>query len=152
MAFFAALAVAVAVAAWSYRSRLDEGAVRLAALSRATGILALLLLVLDPGLVARLITRRPIVLLDNSISMHSATGRTQEARALAASFGDTASFGELVAGEPGGRSDIANALAGAVAGGRAVTVVTDGEIGDATLLPPDLLAQVTVRWWRDGPH
>jgi hypothetical protein len=140
-----AVVLAVGVAWWSWRDRLDPPAARLAALGRAIGIAALLLLFLDPGIANHRVDRRPLVLLDNSISMHAATGRATEAVRLAASIGDTTSFGELARGEPGGRSNLSDALAGAIASGRAVTVVTDGEIADASAIPSDLLAQASVR-------
>ncbi len=141
----AVLLVAAAFAAWTYRFRLTEGVVVLAAILRAVAITALLLLLLDPGVMARLRRPAPLVLLDNSISMHAAGGAIDSARRLAASLGDTTSFGELVAGEPGGRTELDGPLRAALAGGRPIVVVTDGEIADATLLSPDQLAQVTVR-------
>jgi hypothetical protein len=141
----AALFVAAAMAAWTYRSRFDEGMVRAAFVARTIGVAALILLFLDPGLTMRLGAPRPVVLLDNSVSMHAATGRAAEARALAASLGDTASFGELGPGEPGGTSEVADALRGAVAGGRPVVIVTDGEVNDTGMIPADLLAQASVR-------
>ncbi len=141
----AVLLVAAAFAAWTYRFRLTERAVVFAAISRAVAVAALLLLLLDPGMLARFRAPRPVVLLDNSISMHAAGGAIDSARVLAASLGDTTTFGELAPGEPGGRSELDGPIRGALAGGRPVVVVTDGEIADATMLPPDLLAQVTVR-------
>jgi len=140
-----AVALAAAVAWWSWRGRLADSVVaRWAALARAVGLAALLLLLLDPGLATHRVDTRPLVLLDNSVSMHAAGGRAAEAARLAGSLGDTTSFGELARGEPGGRSDLRDALAGAAAGGRPVVVVTDGEIGDVAAIPRDLLAQTTV--------
>ncbi|MEO5825635.1 MAG: hypothetical protein ABIR59_07090 [Gemmatimonadales bacterium] len=141
----AVLLCAATFAAWTYRFRLTERAVVFAAISRAAAMAALLLLVIDPGLLTRFRAPRPLVLLDNSISMHAAGGAIDSARSLAASLGDTTTFGELAPGEPGGRSELDGPIRGALAGGRPVVVVTDGEIADATLLPADLLAQVTVR-------
>lgn len=112
---------------------------------RLVGIAALLVLLLDPGLVAHLRAPRAVVLLDNSVSMHRTGGRHADARRAAAALGDTISFGELAPGEPGGRSDIAAALVGAVAGGRPVTIVTDGEVSDLDAVPSDLLAQASVQ-------
>lgn len=140
-----AVMVAVAVAWWTWRDRLDQPLARWAALARAAGLAALLLLVLDPGIANNRVDRRPLVLLDNSLSMHAAGGRAAEAARLAASLGDMASFGELARGEPGGRSNLFDPLTGALANGRAVTVVTDGEIADVAAIPDDLLAQATVR-------
>jgi hypothetical protein len=140
-----AVALAAAVAWWSWRGRLADSVARWAALARAVGLAALLLLLLDPGIAAHRVDARPVVLLDNSVSMHAAGGRAADAARLAGSFGDTTSFGELTRGEPGGQSDLHDALAGAAAGGRPVIVVTDGEIGDAGAIPRDLLAETTVR-------
>lgn len=140
-----ALLVAMALAWWSWRDRFDRPLARWAMLARAAGLLALLLLLLDPGLASRRLDSRPLVLLDNSVSMHAAAGRAVEAAKLAASLGDTTAFGELSAGEPGGRSNLFDVLTGAVSSGRIVTIVSDGEIGDAAAIPADLLAQATVR-------
>ena len=140
-----AVLLAVAVAWWSWRNRLDQPLARLAMLSRIVALAALLLLLVDPGTANRRSDRRPLVLLDNSVSMHAALGRANEAAGIAASLGDTTTFGELASGEPGGRSNLFEPLSGAVAGGRAVTVITDGEIADISLIPADLIAQATVR-------
>ena len=140
-----AVGLAIAVAWWSWRDRLDAGLARWAALAPAVGLGALLLLLVDPGVANHRADTRPLVLLDNSISMHAAGGRAVEAARLAASLGDTTSFGELSGGEPGGRSDLLDALGGAVAGGRQVIVVSDGEIADAATIPQDLIAETTVR-------
>ncbi len=140
-----ALVVAVAVAWWSWRGRLDLPLARLAFAARAVALIALIFLLLDPGIANRPAATRPLVLLDNSVSMHGATGRYSEAVRLAASLGDTTTFGELFAGEPGGRSTLLDALSGSLAGGRAVTVVTDGEIADAGSMSADQRAQTTVR-------
>lgn len=140
-----AVALAAAVAWWSWRDRLDASLARWAALARAIGLAALLLLFIDPGIATHRTDARPLVLLDNSVSMHATGGRAAEAARLASSLGDTTSFGELIAGEPGGRSDLLDALDGAAAAGRPVIVVSDGEIGDASAISRDLLAQTTVR-------
>lgn len=140
-----AVVLAVAVAWWSWRDRLDQPVARWAMLARTVALAALLLLLLDPGIAARRIEQRPLVLLDNSVSMHAAQGRAAEASRLAATLGDTISFGELSRGEPGARTDLRDALAGAAAGGRAVTVVTDGEVSDASEIPADLLALASIR-------
>jgi hypothetical protein len=145
LALALAIAVAVALAWWSWRERLNEPRARLAAGARAVGLAALLLLLLDPGIGVRAGGGRAIVLLDNSISMHAAGGQAAEAGKLAASLGDTVPFGEAAPGEPGGRTALSDALAGAVAAGRPVVVVTDGEIADSAAIPADLLAQATVR-------
>jgi hypothetical protein len=140
-----ALGVAVAVAWWSWRGRLAQPLARWAMLARIVAIASVLFLLIDPGIASRRLDNRPLVLLDNSISMHASGGRAGEAHTLAASLGDTITFGELMRREPGGRSMLFDPLAGAVASGRPVTIVTDGEIGDATTIPADLLAQAAVR-------
>lgn len=140
-----AVALATAVAWWSWRDRLDAGVARCAVVARATGLAALLLLFIDPGIATHRTDTRPLVLLDNSVSMHATGGRAAEAARLASSLGDTTSFGVLGNGEPGGRSDLLDALDAAAAAGRPVIVVSDGEIGDASAIPRDLLAQTSVR-------
>ncbi|MES1259318.1 MAG: hypothetical protein ABUL71_01890, partial [Gemmatimonadota bacterium] len=140
-----AVVLAVAVSWWSWRGRLQRPLARWAMLARSVGFAALLLLLLDPGVASRRIDRRPLVLLDNSISMHAAAGRATEAARIAASLGDTATFGELMRGEPGARSALFEPLSGAAATGRPVIVVTDGEIADADAIPRDVMAQATIR-------
>ncbi|MGH7522846.1 MAG: hypothetical protein ACREK8_00900 [Gemmatimonadales bacterium] len=140
-----AVVLAAAMAGWSWRGRLDSTSGRVAATLRAIGLAALFLLLLDPGIAVHRIGVRPLVLLDNSVSMHAATGHAADAARLAASLGDIASFGELAPGEPGGRSTLRDALDGAAGSGRQVIVVTDGEIGDVAAIPPDLLTRTTVR-------
>jgi hypothetical protein len=140
-----AVALATALAWWSWRDRWHDRRARFAALARAIGVSALVLLLLDPTIRAGGPQRRPLVLLDNSVSMHATGGRAAEAAALAASIGDTTAFGELAPGLPGDRSALFDVLTGAVTSGRAVTVVTDGEIPDVATIPADLLAQVSIR-------
>jgi hypothetical protein len=140
-----ALLFGAGLAWWSYRSRLTEPLARFAAIGRLVGAAALLLLVINPTIAARFLIVRPLVLLDNSISMHAAGGRAGEAREMARTLGDTTTFGEIAPGEPGGQSALAAALPAALATGRPVTVITDGEIADAVALPPDLLAATTIR-------
>ncbi len=145
VAVLLALAFGAALAWWSYRDRWDQPLARIAALARLLGAAALLLLVLNPTISARFMAVRPLVLLDNSISMHATGGRATEARALAVSLGDTAGFGEVGPGEPGGQSLLGAVLPAALATGRPVTVITDGEVADAAAIPADLLAATTVR-------
>jgi hypothetical protein len=140
-----AVLAAVGLTWWSWRGRLESPLAFTAALCRAAGLLALLLLLLDPGIGTRGLTRRPIVLLDNSVSMHATGGQAAAAATLAASLGDTATFGEVAPGEPGGRTTLADALGGAMTSGRPVVVVTDGEVADHDAIAPELLAQTTVR-------
>ena len=140
-----ALFVAVAVAWWSWRGRLDQPLARWGFLARVVGLASLVLLLFDPGVATRRIDSRALVLLDNSVSMHAATGRAREAATLAASLGDTTTFGELFPREPGSKSMLLDPLTGALAGGRNVIVVTDGEIADAATIGGEQLGQVSVR-------
>lgn len=144
-ALLLAIAFGGALGWWSYRGRLDAPLSRVAAACRAIGAAALLFVVLDPTVAARFLPTRPLVLLDNSISMHAAAGRATEARELARTLGDTTTFGELSPGMPGSASRLADVLPTALASGRPVTVITDGEITDAATLAPDLLAASTIR-------
>lgn len=145
MVVLLAIALAAALAWWSWRGRLNSPLARFAAFARALGLLALLLLLLDPGFATRALGRRAIVLLDNSVSMHATGGRAAEAAQLAATLGDTSTFGELAPHEPGGRSALGDALRGAMTSGRPVVVVSDGEIADRQAIAPELLGPTTVR-------
>ncbi|MES2307100.1 MAG: hypothetical protein V4558_16485 [Gemmatimonadota bacterium] len=140
-----ALVVGAGTAWWSWRDRLDAWPERVAAFARALAIAALVLLLLDPGIAGRVLGRRAIVLLDNSVSMHAAGGHAQTAAALAATLGDTTTFGELAPGEPGAHATLADALTGALAGGRPVVVVTDGEIADTAAIPATTREAISVR-------
>ncbi len=140
-----ALLIGVTLAWWSWRERLDRWPGRWAAIARAVGIASLVLLLFNPGLAGRVLHRRALVLLDNSVSMHAAGGRATAAATLAASLGDTTSFGELAPGEPGGNSTLGDAVAGALASGRPVIVVSDGEIADTGATPASVRAAITVR-------
>ena len=140
-----ATAFAAALSWWGWRGRLDSPLAGIAASARALGLLALILLLFDPGIATGNLGRRAIVLLDNSVSMHATGARAPEAAALAATLGDTSTFGELAPREPGGRSALADALRGAVTSGRPVVVVSDGEVADRQAITPDILARTTVR-------
>ena len=144
-ALLLAIAFGGALGWWSYRGRLDAPLSRVAAACRAIGAAALLFVVLDPTVAARFLPFRPLVLLDNSISMHAAAGRAAEARELARSLGDSTAFGELAPGIPGSVSRLGDVLPTALSSGRPVTIITDGEITDAAALAPDLLAASTIR-------
>ena len=144
MALLAAM-VAAALSGWGWRGRLDAPLARIAALARGLGLFALILLLLDPGFRTSALRRRAIVLLDNSVSMHATGARATEAAVLAATLGDTSSFGQLAAREPAGRTVLSDALRGALTGGQPVVVVTDGEISDRLAIPAELLARTTVR-------
>ena len=144
------LALAGALAAFTYL-RLERtgrrGWVPLACRAVAWAALGLLLLNVSCPVAGPL--RRPLVLLDASLSMTAPGGRWQEARDSAARWGDVQRFGD----ERGsadtlpsrGRTQLAPALTAATASGRPVIVVSDGEIEDAGDVPPDLLRSVGVR-------
>ncbi len=116
---------------------------------RAVALAALGLLVVNASCPTPPVALRPIALLDASLSMQSAGGRWVEARRLADSLGEVRPFGSERAGRDSGavlgRSDLAPALVAAAATGRPVVVITDGEIGDAPDLPPDLARAAGVR-------
>jgi hypothetical protein len=125
------------------RNRLTVGL----ALLRATGIGAVLLLLVNPTQSRpEPASGPPLVLLDASLSMAAPAGPWQaaldSARHLAAS-GPIWRFGSGVAafdsGPPAdGATRLAPALAAAAARGGAIVVVTDGAIADAAELPADL--------------
>lgn len=145
MKFLLAVLLSLALTWWSWRGRFTSPTARVAAAARALGLLALLLLFLDPGIAARGLSHRPIVLLDNSVSMHATGGRAAEAAALAASLGDTTTFGEVAPNQPAGITLLADGLRGALSSGRDVMVVTDGEVADRGTIAPELLAESSVR-------
>jgi len=91
---------------------------------------------------------RPIVLLDRSLSMLAAGSRGDEAVDSARRWGEVRGFGdERPAGDTAarGRSLLAPAVAAAMAGGRPVLVVTDGELEDAGDLTREQRAAIGVR-------
>lgn len=144
------LALAAALAAFTYL-RLERtgrrGWVPLACRAVAWGALGLLLLNVSCPVAGTI--RRPLVLLDASLSLTAPGGRWLEARDSAARWGDVRRFGDE-RGSPDtlptrGRSLLAPALTAASASDRSVLVVTDGEIEDAADIPPDLLRSVGVR-------
>ncbi len=99
--------------------------------------------------------RRPLVLLDGSLSLTAAGGRWREAREAAGRLGDVRIFGdERTARDTApdrGRSLLAPALRGTSAADRPVIVVTDGEVEDVRDVPADLLARMTVRLFPRRP-
>lgn len=141
-------AVALALLAYGGLERLLPTA-WLPALCRATAWFALGLLLLNPGCPAVGDSGRSLVLLDGSLSMTAAGGRWEEGRRVAGTVGDVRLFGDpdmvLDSLPVAGRSLLGPALEAAVATGRPVTVVTDGEIGDAAGLSASLLGPVAVR-------
>ncbi|MEO8479879.1 MAG: hypothetical protein ABI542_09635 [Gemmatimonadota bacterium] len=140
-----ALVAAVAIAWLPWRGHLDAVAGRTGFGARLVGILALLALLLDPGIRATLGPSRPLILLDNSVSMHATGMPSDSIYTAAAARGEVISFGEIAPGVPGGDSRLGDALAAAVTAGRSIEVVSDGEVSDALSIPPDLLAQATIQ-------
>jgi hypothetical protein len=149
------LALALAAFTYLYLERLGRrGAVPL--VCRAVAWSALGLLLLNLGCPVAAPARRPLVLLDGSISQAAAGGRWREARDSAARWGDVRLFGDERSGADTlpdrGRSLLAPALVAASATDRPVIVVTDGEIEDARDVAPDLLARTTVRVFPRTPQ
>jgi hypothetical protein len=97
---------------------------------------------------------RPLVLLDASLSMGAAGSQWPAARAAAAALGEVRLIGAVDADSLpiGGRSTIASSLAGAVAGGRPVWLVTDGEIEDAGEVGSGLWARTGIRVLARAPR
>jgi hypothetical protein len=148
------LAVAVAagvfalVAGFVYLQHERQGwpGVGLAAL-RLIGLTALLLVLVNPVRTARVSGGAPTVLLDASLSMEAAGGRWDEAvdsaRSLARGGGVILRFGSQISpfdGSPpeAGVTLLREALTTSRARGGATVVITDGEIEDASSLPPAL--------------
>ncbi len=138
-----AIIAGACLAVLTYRGRLGEPLSRWAAVARAVAGAAVLLLLLDPGRPGGG-GGRPVVLVDHSLSMQATGGQATAARQLGASLGDTVAFGQLGADLPGSSSQLLPALEAAVATGRPVVVVTDGEIPDHDRIPAGLLAGVVV--------
>ena len=122
------------------------------AVLRATGVLALVLLLWNP-VTSRAVASddQPIVLLDASLSMTSRwRAALDTARAIGAGGGALVwRFGNRVAAfdtaAPGdGASHLAPALEAAAARGGQVIVVTDGAVGDVAAIPADLLRRPSV--------
>ena len=144
------IALAAALAAFTYL-RVERTGRRgwFALVCRAVAWSALGLLLLNVSCPVAGAPRRPLVLLDASLSLSAPGGHWADARDSAARWGEVRRFGD----ERGsadtlptrGRSLLAPALVAAAASDRPVIVVTDGEIEDAADLAPDLLARVSVR-------
>ncbi|HRP08743.1 MAG TPA: hypothetical protein PLL69_09665, partial [Gemmatimonadales bacterium] len=144
LSFAAAVALVAALSWWPWRGQLGTPLSMTGLAARFVAVLALLALLFDPGLGVAAGSRRPLILLDNSISMQAATARRDSvARLVQSHGGDVLAFGELAPGEPGGQSLLASSLTAAAAGGRPVVVITDGEVADAGSIPPDILALAT---------
>jgi hypothetical protein len=110
----AAIVLAAVLAWWPWRGTLDTTLAKVAAAARGVAILALLLLLLDPGIRATVRRSRPLVLLDNSVSMHATGGHADSAATLAASLGEVLHFGEAAPNEPGGRTNLVEPLTAAI--------------------------------------
>jgi hypothetical protein len=145
---------ALAAFTYLYLERLGRrGLVPLVCRAIAWSALGLLLINLSCPIASR--PRRPLVLLDGSLSLTAPGGRWREARDWAARWGDVRVFGdERVDSDTApdrGRSLLAPSLRAAAATDRPVIVVTDGEIEDVRELPPDLVARTTVRLFPRAP-
>src|SRR3954468_10232354 len=148
----AALAVLLAsvLAALTYL-RLEPGGSRLwvPATCRAVAWSALGLLLLNVSCPSAGAPRRPLVLLDGSLSMGAAGARWREALDSGRRWGEVRPFGDEQSTTDSvptdGRSLLGPALGAAAASDRPIIVVSDGEIEDAGDLPPELLARASVR-------
>jgi hypothetical protein len=151
MMLFLALAVGILVGWFAYW-RLEGLGVRAwpAALCRAGAVATLLVLAMDLGWSGQADAGgRPLVLLDASLSMSTPGGSWTEARDSARAWGDVRTFGDPDSAADtvpsAGRSDLRPGLTAALALGRPVIVVTDGEVTDGAELDRDLLQGVGVR-------
>ncbi len=92
---------------------------------------------------------RPLVLLDNSLSMDAAGARWAEARDSAVRWGEVRQFGDARSTPDStptrGRSLLGPALLAGSASERPLIIVTDGEVEDVREIPPDLLTRSGVR-------
>ncbi|MFI5210772.1 MAG: hypothetical protein ACHQ2E_10040, partial [Gemmatimonadales bacterium] len=116
---------------------------------RAVAWSALFVLLADLTCSSRPVTgARAIVLLDRSLSLQAAGARGPEAADSARRWGDIRYFGDDRPGSDSawrGRSLLSPALAAALAVGRPLIIVSDGEVDDASEVPADLLALAEVR-------
>ncbi len=124
--------------------------------ARAVAWSAIGLLLLNVGCPVAGAPRRPLVLLDGSISMAGPGGRWAEARDTAMRLGDVKIFGDegtATDTTPSrGRSLLRPALTAAAASDRPVIVVTDGELEDTGDLPAELLGRANVRTMERKPR
>ena len=143
------VALAVGVAAFTYL-RLERAGRRgwIAMACRAVAWAALGLLLLNVSCPVPGAPRRPLVLLDASLSLSAPGGRWSEARDSARRWGEVRTFGDEGPADTmptRGRSLLAPALTAAAASDRPVVVVSDGEIEDAADIGADQLARTAVR-------
>ncbi|MGH7659240.1 MAG: hypothetical protein ACREL6_13475, partial [Gemmatimonadales bacterium] len=141
-------AAALAAATYFGLERLGRrGILPMACRTVAWAALGLLLVNISCSVTDR--NRRPLVLLDASLSAGADSARwiarrdSLRATALVRTFGDERSGEDSLPLR--GRSLLRPALVSAAATGRRVIVITDGEIEDAADLSADLLNPVTVR-------
>lgn len=124
--------------------------------SRAIAWSAIGLLILNISCPVAGRPKRPLVLLDGSLSMDAPGGRWTEARDSALSTGDVRTFGDEGSSTDTtptrGRSLLRPALTAAAASNRPVVVVTDGEIEDAGDIPPELLGRAAVQIFPRQPR
>jgi hypothetical protein len=151
MILFLALAAGLLVAWFAYW-RLEGLGMRAwpAALCRASAVATVIVLAMDLGWRGTPDAGgRPVVLLDASLSMSTLGAPWTQARDSAAAWGEVRVFGDPAAAAgtvpSAGRSDLRPALTAALALGRPVIVVTDGEVTDGDELERDLLQGVGVR-------
>ncbi|MEO7476721.1 MAG: hypothetical protein ABIY46_15445, partial [Gemmatimonadales bacterium] len=116
---------------------------------RAIAWAALGILLLNVSCPIAGVPKRPLVLLDASLSLAGTGGRWAEAENSARRWGEVRRFGdERRSGDTlptRGRSLLAPTLRAAAASDAPVIVVTDGEIEDAADLPTDLLSRASIR-------
>ncbi|MGB7211756.1 MAG: hypothetical protein WBC97_03940 [Gemmatimonadales bacterium] len=148
-ALAAVLLLASTAAVWSYYrwERLGRRAWPLAA-CRAVALSAVGVLLLDLSCGIHPASSAPLVLLDGSLSMAASGGPWQVARDSAQRWGTVQTFGDVRVDDPmpdRGASRLGPALVAAVATGRPIVVVTDGEIDDAAELPVALLGSASIR-------
>lgn len=129
---------------------LERGGRRLLAplLARGVAWSILLLLLLNAGFARPPAERRPVVLLDASLSMQSAGADWSRALDSAKSLGDVRFFGDERSDSDSapdrGASRLLPALTAAAASDRPVVVLTDGELDDGGDLPADLEDRATM--------
>jgi hypothetical protein len=149
--------LAFGMAAFSYLI-LERGGWRAwpALLCRGIAWTALGVLLLDLSCRVRQAPRRPLVLLDASLSLSAPGAHWAAARDSAIRWGEVRTFGDeraTIDSVPDrGRSLLAPALVAASAADRTVLLVTDGEIEDLPDVPADMLARTGVRLFPRDPR
>jgi hypothetical protein len=118
-------------------------------LCRAVAWASLGLLLINLSCSVRGAPRRPLILLDASLSLDAVGARWKAARDSAFHWGEVRTFGDerltLDSVPQRGRSLLTPALLAASAQDRPIIVVTDGEIEDWREIPPDILSRTSVR-------